>query len=189
MYRNYFLDISSKLQRGKDSKLRMVREMKSPHRSPFEANDSILSGARLLSRTVTGIYDEKLRLLGITALQFVLLDVIDHAAPATRSEIARIQHRDKSTLTRNLRAILSAGWAEEVRENADGRSRPISLTPAGRQVLLSAQPLWSAAQVEVEALLGQDATITIVSTGDRIAASVHPSNPDDKSEWEVNSAD
>ena len=47
--------------------------MKSPHRSPFETDDSILSGARLLSRTVTGIYDEKLRPLGITASQFALL--------------------------------------------------------------------------------------------------------------------
>jgi DNA-binding MarR family transcriptional regulator len=149
----------------------MVREMKSPHRSPFEADDSILSGARLLSRTVTGIYDEKLRPLGITASQFALLDAIGHAEPATRAEIARIQRLDKSTLTRNLRAILSAGWAEEVRENADGRSRPLALTATGKELRLAVQPIWLTAKLEVEELLGQEAMITIMSTCDRIGGS------------------
>lgn len=129
----------------------------------------------MLSRTVTGIYDEKLRPLGITASQFALLDIIGHAEPATRAEIARIQHLDKSTLTRTLRAILSAGWAEEVRENADGRSRPLALTATGKELRLAAQPVWLAAEVEVEELLGQEATIAIMSTRDRIGGSARPS--------------
>jgi DNA-binding MarR family transcriptional regulator len=158
-------------------KLRMVREMKTPHRSPFEADDSILSGARLLSRTITAIYDEKLRPLAITASQFVLLDIIGHAEPATRAEIARIQHLEKSTLTRNLRTILSAGWAEEVRENADGRSRPLALTATGKELRLAAHPIWLAAKLEVEELLGQEATIAIISTCDRIGGSTRLPHP------------
>ena len=150
--------------------------MKSPQRSPIEQEDSVLSGARLLSRAITAIYDEKLQPLGITASQFSLLDVIGHAERATRAEIARIQHLDKSTLTRNLRALLSAGWAEEVPEGANGRSKPISLTATGRKLLLDAQPVWLAAKLEAEELLGHEATIAIMSTRDRIGGSARPSH-------------
>ncbi len=177
IYRNHFPYESSKLQTDENAKLRMVREMKSAYLSALEADDSILSGARLLSRIVTGIYDEKLRPLGITATQFALLDVMGHAEPATRAEIARIQHLDKSTLTRSLRAILAAGWAEEVRENADGRSRPLALTATGKELRLAAQPIWLAAKLEVEELLGQEATITIMSTCDRIGGSTRLPHP------------
>lgn len=177
IYRNYFLSESIKLRTGEHSKSRMVREMKSPHRSPIESEDGVLSGARLLSRTITAIYDEKLRPLGITASQFSLLEVIGHAEPATRAEIARIQHLDKSTLTRNLRAILSVGLAEEVREGANGRSRPISLTATGRELLLNARPVWAAAKVDVEELLGREATTAIMSTRDRIGGWARLSDP------------
>jgi DNA-binding MarR family transcriptional regulator len=56
--------------------------------------------------------------------------------PTTRAEIARKQELDKSTLTRDLKSILSDGWIEEVREGANGRSRPIALAKAGKQLLL-----------------------------------------------------
>jgi DNA-binding MarR family transcriptional regulator len=158
--------------------------MKAPRRGPIETDDSVLSGARLLSRTITAIYDEKLRQLGITASQFTLLDVIGHTEPVTRAAIARIQHLDKSTLTRNLRAIFSAGWAEEVREEADGRSRPISLSATGKELLLNAQPVWLAAKVEVEELLGQEATIVIMSTCDRIGGSTRSSHLESEFEQE-----
>jgi DNA-binding MarR family transcriptional regulator len=134
-------------------------------------NDNVLVRARLLSRTVTGIYDDKLRILGFSSAQFVLLAVIGQTEPATRAEIARFQHLDKSTLTRNLRTILSEGWAEEVRDNADGRSRPLALTNAGRELLLNAQPAWLAAQAEAKALLGLDGMTAVISTSDRI---MHP---------------
>jgi DNA-binding MarR family transcriptional regulator len=64
-------------------------------------------------RVITGIYDEKLRPFGIGSIQFALLVVIRQIEPATRAEIGRLQHQDRSTLTRNLKVILSEGWAEE----------------------------------------------------------------------------
>lgn len=67
--------------------------------------------------------------------------------------IARKQELDKSTLTRDLKSIFSEGWLEEVREGANGRSRPIALTKAGKQLLLDAESAWCAAQDEVKLLL------------------------------------
>jgi DNA-binding MarR family transcriptional regulator len=131
-------------------------------------DDNVLMRARLLSRAVTGIYDDKLRPFGLRSAQFALLAVIGQTEPTTRAEIARYQHLDNSTLTRNLRAILSEGWAREVSDNADGRSRPLALTTAGKELLLNAQPAWLAAQSEAEALLGKEGMTAVINIADRI---------------------
>ena len=115
--------------------------------------DNVLTWTRRLSRTVTEIYDVKLRPFGISAVQFSLLETIGRMEPTTRAAIAKKQELDKSTLTRDLKSILSQGWVEEVRERANGRSRPIALTKAGRQLLFDAESAWLAAQNEVELLL------------------------------------
>jgi DNA-binding MarR family transcriptional regulator len=132
------------------------------------AGDSLLLRTRLLSKVITGIYDQQLRPFGVSAAQFALLAAIGAAAPITRSGIARLQHLDKSTLTRNLRTILLHGWAEEVRESANGRTKPIALTPSGKELLLSAHPAWLAAQAQSVTLLGDDGAVAVISSADRI---------------------
>ncbi len=131
---------------------------------------------RLISRVITGIYDEKLRPFGIGSIQFALLVVIRQIEPATRAEIGRLQHQDRSTLTRNLKVILSEGWAEEMRDGADGRSRPIVLTKAGRDLLRKAVPAWQAAQAQAETLLGKDDVIVIMNTANHIMDRQTPSS-------------
>ena len=116
-------------------------------------NDNILTRTRRLSRAVTEIYDVKLRPFGVSAVQFSLLEMIGRMEPTTRAAIARGQELDKSTLTRDLKSIFSEGWVEEVRERANGRSKPIALTKAGRQLLRDAESAWLAAHKEVRLLL------------------------------------
>jgi len=134
----------------------------------------MLMRTRLISRVTTGIYDEKLRPLGIGSAQFVLLVVIYRIEPATRAKIARFHHQDRSTLTRHLKVILAEGWAEEVKYQADaqsrpdGRSRPIVLTKAGKDLLRKAEPAWQAAQSQAKALLGKDGVTAVMDIADRI---------------------
>jgi DNA-binding MarR family transcriptional regulator len=71
-------------------------------------------------------------------------------------------------LTRNLKAIFSEGWIVEVRENADGRSRPIALTTAGKDLLSAAQPECLAAEATT-ALLGKNEMMTVISVARRLA--------------------
>ena len=129
--------------------------LRDPVVSARDDDDNVLMRTRRLSRAVTEIYDNKLQPFGISAIQFSLLEVIDRLAPATRAAIARDQNLDKSTLTRDMKSIFSEGWVEEVREQADGRSRPVALTQAGKQLLLDAGSAWGAAQDEVTAVLHQ----------------------------------
>jgi len=129
---------------------------------------SILVSARRLSRFVTAIYDDRLRRFKISASQLILLALISEG-PLTRADIARQQHLERSTLTRNLKAILSEGLVVEVRENADGRSRPIALTKLGKDLLSAAEPECLAAEAEATALLGENEMMSVIGVGKRLA--------------------
>jgi DNA-binding MarR family transcriptional regulator len=152
--------------------------------STSRTDDNVLMRARLLSRAVTGIYDDKLRSFGISSAQFALLAVIGQTEPATRAEIARHQHLDKSTLTRNLRAAFSEGRVKEVRDSADGRSKPLALTTAGKELLIKAEPAWRAAQAEAKALLGIDGMTAVISTTQRILNPLEQPTKDARTEQE-----
>jgi DNA-binding MarR family transcriptional regulator len=138
----------------------------------------LLMRTRLISRVVTGIYDEQLRPFAISSAQFALLVGIYQVQPATRAEIARQQHLDRSTLTRHLRSILSKGWAEESRYGANGRSKPIVLTPAGTNLLHRAEAAWEAAQVQAKDLLGKDGIIAAIDVTSRIMEPAVRASPD-----------
>jgi DNA-binding MarR family transcriptional regulator len=131
-------------------------------------NACLLMRTRLISRAVTGIYDKQLQSLKISSAQFALLVAIYQVQPATRAEIGRHQHLDRSTLTRHLKMALSEGWAEETRQGADGRSRPILLTRAGTDLLRKAEPACRAAEVQAKALLGEDGVTAVMDIASRI---------------------
>src|SRR5260370_18240718 len=144
--------------------------------SPVEGEDVIteigrtcmLMRARLISRVITAIYDEQLRPFGIVSPQFALLVVISEIEPATRAEIGRCHQQDRSTLTRNLKIILSEGWVEEIQDEGGGRGRPIVLTKAGKDVLRKGAPAWRVAQARAKALLGENGAIAIMDIGNGI---------------------
>jgi DNA-binding MarR family transcriptional regulator len=128
----------------------------------------VLMRTRLISRVLTAIYDEGLRPFGIGSPQFALLVIIFNMEPATRAEIGRYLHQDRSTLTRNLKLILSEGWAEEIQGEAGGRARPIVLTKAGKDLLRNAAPVWRVAQSRAKALLDKDGVIAVMNVANRI---------------------
>lgn len=131
------------------------------------AQGCLLTRTRRISRMITGIYDEALRPFGVNAPQFSLLVLIAKLNEASRAEIGRANHQDRSTLTRNLALLLGEGWIEEVIPQA-GRSRPILMTKAGRELLASAAGAWRAAQARARQLLGDDGVAAIIGVADRI---------------------
>jgi DNA-binding MarR family transcriptional regulator len=137
------------------------------------ARNCLLTRTRRISRVVTGIYDEALRPHGVNAPQFSLLVIIAKLNGASRAEIGRANHQERSTLTRNLSLLLSEGWIEEIVPRA-GRSRPIVMTAAGRELLKSAAGAWRSAQAKAKQLLGEDGVTAIVNAADRLPLD-HPS--------------
>jgi DNA-binding MarR family transcriptional regulator len=124
--------------------------------------ECLLTRTRSISRVITSIYDQEMRPFGVNASQFSMLVLIARMGNASRAQLGRANHLERSTSTRNLQLLLAEGWAEEVLPEK-GRSRPIVLSQAGRELLVSAMPSWRAAQAKAKRLMGDDAAAMLLN--------------------------
>jgi DNA-binding MarR family transcriptional regulator len=126
----------------------------------------VIARIRLMSRIMTGIFDEEFRPLGLISSQQTLLGLIMRLGEATRAEIGRANFIDRSTLTRNLKVLIDAGWVEEVASQVRGRSRPLRLSKAGEDLYFSSVPAWRAGQERAAKLFGPAALGVIKTVAD-----------------------
>jgi len=122
------------------------------------ASECLLVRVRKLNRVLTGIYDAELRPFGLKASQLSLLVLVTKAGPIRRIEIGKILHLDPSTLTRNLKIMLTNGWIQEIADGEDGRGFPVQITAQGRDLVNQIGPSWRKAQTRTEKFLGGDGT-------------------------------
>ncbi len=108
---------------------------------------------RQLMRRVAQHYDAELARTGLKTTQYSLLSYVVKLGPIRPGELARAMKMQASTLTRNLRPLVDAGWLE-LGPGADGRSRLVAATPAGREKRREAQRRWRVAQEGINAALG-----------------------------------
>ena len=73
--------------------------------------------------------------------------------PARPVDLALALKMDPSTLTRNLKPLLAAGWVD-LSAGPDARTRAVSITPAGRAKRSEAQRHWRLAQDGLNRILG-----------------------------------
>lgn len=122
----------------------------------------LLTRTRSIARVITSIYDNALRSHGVNASQFSMLVRIARMNGASRAELGRANHQERSTSTRNLQLLLDEGWVEEVVPER-GRSRPIILSPAGRALMENAMPAWREAQAAAKKMLGREGAEALLS--------------------------
>ncbi len=104
---------------------------------------------RRASRAITNYYDSLfLRACGLRATQITPLVVLYLAGPQTINEVAERLGLDRTTLTRNLKLLEKAGLLKTEPGN-DQRTRMVTLTNHGKNVLLKALPVWEEAQAHV----------------------------------------
>jgi DNA-binding MarR family transcriptional regulator len=133
------------------------------------ACDCLLVRARKLDRVLTRIYDAELRPFGLKASQLSLLVLVAKIGPIRRIEIGKCLHLDPSTLTRNLKIMLTNGWIQEIDDGEDGRGLPVQITAQGRDLLNQIGPSWRKAQTRTEKFLGEDgATLLRKLVADRM---------------------
>ena len=118
--------------------------------------ECLLSRTRILNRVVTGIYDDELRSFGLKATQLNLLVAVARVGPVRRIDIGKRLHLDPSTLTRNLKIMLTHGWIEEIIDGEDGRGSPLQVTTKGRDLLHQIVPSWRKAQDRTQRLIGDN---------------------------------
>lgn len=120
------------------------------------ASECLMGRSRLVTRVLTGLYDEELRPFGVKASQLNLLVVVAQQGPIRRTDIGNMILLDPSTLTRNLQVMLANGWVEEVRDGEDGRGLPLCATERGKALLKDVAPAWRRAQQKARRLLGRE---------------------------------
>lgn len=112
-------------------------------------------GLRRTSRVLTQSYERELAPSGIRATQMPVLVALQMTGPIPVSFLARVLVLDRTTLTRNLKALEEQGLVGS-RRGEDGRHRLVELTGHGREKLTEALQLWEIAQEAVEQSYGRD---------------------------------
>jgi DNA-binding MarR family transcriptional regulator len=108
---------------------------------------------RQLARRVSHLYDAELGKIGLKTTQYSLLTHVVKLWPVRPVDLAEAMAIDASTLTRNLKPLVEAGFIS-VAEGSDGRSHAISITDAGRAKRNEGRRCWQEAQERLAQLLG-----------------------------------
>ena len=115
---------------------------------------------RHLTRRVSQRYDVEMARIGLKTTQYSLLSYVVKLGPIRPADLAQAMKMEPSTLTRNLKALVAAGWVD-VAAGVDGRSRAISATSAGHEKRLEAQRHWKLAQLSLNQTLGEARVVAL----------------------------
>jgi DNA-binding MarR family transcriptional regulator len=107
---------------------------------------------RQADRAVSRLYDDELRGVGLRTTQYSLLRWLRYAGEVRQRDLGALTSLDETTLTRNLRPLIQAGWVG-IRAGADRREKLVSLTGAGMVKLRKALPAWKRAQERMQSQL------------------------------------
>jgi DNA-binding MarR family transcriptional regulator len=115
---------------------------------------------RELVRVVGAHYDAEVGKAGLKITQYSLLSYIAKLGPIRAVELAQQMHMSASTLSRNLRPLIDAGWVEQA-PGPDARSWFIQATADGQAKRTEAQRRWRAAQESLNQRLGVERVIAL----------------------------
>ncbi|QNK72118.1 winged helix-turn-helix transcriptional regulator [Variovorax sp. PAMC28562] len=134
--------------------------MKAATATRIEPQDCTNFKLRSLGRVVSRHYDGALTECGLKTSQYSLLSHVIKLGPLRPIDLARAMNVEASTLTRNLKPLLVAGYLTQC-EGVDARSRLISITDVGRVKRVEAQRLWRSAQLDLNRILGADRVLAL----------------------------
>lgn len=115
---------------------------------------------RQLMRRVAQHYDIEMAKAGLKTTQYSLLSYVLKLGPLRPGELAKGMKVSASTLTRNLKPLIDAGWLE-LAAGSDARSRSVVITTAGRAKREEARHRWKVAQENLNGLLGVERVLAL----------------------------
>ncbi|HEY2834990.1 MAG TPA: MarR family winged helix-turn-helix transcriptional regulator [Rhizomicrobium sp.] len=116
-----------------------------------EDHCAVLRGA---ARRITEFYDRFLKPSGLTATQFFVLVTVDAGEDVSIKKIAARFVMNRTTATRCLQSLETAGFVTMETSSKDGRALALEMTEKGARALKAAVPLWKKAQVAFEKATG-----------------------------------
>lgn len=127
---------------------------------------------RQLSRRVSQLFDAEVGSAGLKTTQYSLLSHVVRLGPVRPGQLAAVMEMDASTLTRNLQPLIAQGWVH-VGPGADGRSRQVDATPAGRAKQALARKAWQRAQLGFNERMGAERVARLHAVIDECLALLH----------------
>ncbi|MBW8758502.1 MAG: winged helix-turn-helix transcriptional regulator [Burkholderiales bacterium] len=115
---------------------------------------------RQLMRRVAQRYDAEVGQVGLKGTQYSLLSYVIKLGPVRPVDLAEAMNVDASTLSRNLKPLIAAGWVTQG-AGVDARSRLVQATDAGHEKRAQAQRRWRIAQEGLNAALGPQRVIAL----------------------------
>jgi len=110
---------------------------------------------RKASRSVTQLFDQILAPSGLRSTQLVILITGQLVGPSSIARLARELVMDRSTLTRNLKPLLSMRLLR-LSVADGGKHKSVELTDEGRAALIKAAPYWEYAQSHLVTRFGTE---------------------------------
>jgi len=127
--------------------------------SETSANDSpsaacLCASLRKAARSVTLLYDARLKPSGLTITEYSMLANISRNPGGTVANLAKILVMDQTTATRNLQRLKKKGYVRLEASADDRRMKRVAIDALGADMLERARPLWLRAQEELAGKLG-----------------------------------
>jgi DNA-binding MarR family transcriptional regulator len=101
--------------------------------------------------------------------QFTLLTVLSLGGPLPLSRVAERLGMERTTLTRNLRPLVSGGLIT-VEGGADRRVRTLAITEKGHRAAVAALPYWRKAQRAVAGQFTSGVLATLTDVTQRLSS-------------------
>ena len=133
---------------------------------------------RQLMRRVTQHYDLEMAKAGIKTTQYSLLSHVAKLGPLRPGDLAKAMKFSASTLTRNLKPLVDAGWIV-LSAGSDARSRSVEITAQGLTKQAQAKAHWKVAQLSLNELLGAERVLALHMLMDESLALLAPVEAED----------
>lgn len=105
------------------------------------------------ARSMARRFDGVLRPFGLSHGQYSMMIALNRPDQPKLGEVAQFLAMDRTTMTANVKTLEARGWVRSVADPQDRRARRLTLTEAGRDVLVAAVPVWRDEHDRVDALL------------------------------------
>jgi DNA-binding MarR family transcriptional regulator len=105
------------------------------------------------ARTLGRRFDEVFRPFGLTNGQFSLLMSLNRPEPPAMGPVASLLAMDRTTLTAALKPLERRGLVKISQDPSDRRSRILTLTGKGQNLLARAIPVWKRTHHELEQMV------------------------------------
>jgi DNA-binding MarR family transcriptional regulator len=122
----------------------------------------LCNALRQASRAVSRLYDEELRGVGLRTTQYSLLRCLSRLGQVRQRDLGGLTSLDETTLTRNLRPLIDAGWVA-IGAGEDRREKLVRLTAVGAVKLEKARPAWERAQERMRSRLPKAAWSSLLA--------------------------